>query len=89
MLTRDIVSAVNTTVDKVQIVNFNVSTANIVAVVVLLLGSNVWVDVVEGAVRMHPVLVQIVCTPISHSLANWQLIIVLLELVIVAAVDVA
>lgn len=84
-----LVSIVDAAVDKVQVVDFDVATAQVVGVLILLLCHDVGIDVVEGTVRVQAILVQIVRPPISHSLAHRQLIVIVLELVIIAAINVA
>lgn len=90
VLVRDLISTIDAAVDEVQIVYFDVvASAQIVRVLILLLRHDVGVDVVEWAVRVQTVLVQVVRPPISHSLAGRHFVVVVLELVIVAAVDIA
>lgn len=86
----DFISVINAAVYQVQVVHFDVSSAKIVRVLILLLGHNVGIDVVvERAVGMETVFVQVVRSSISHSLADWHFIFIVLELVIIATVDVA
>lgn len=82
VLVGDLIAAVDASVDQVQVVHFDVASAEIVRVL------DVRVDVVVRAVRMESVLVQVVCPTISHSLAYWHLIFVVLKLVIITTVDI-
>lgn len=77
---------VDASIDKVEVVNFYVAGPDIVRVLVLL-RHDVGVDIIEWTVGMESVLVEIIRP--SHSLADWTFIVVVLEFVIVAAVDVA
>lgn len=84
-----VVPTVDATVDQIEIVDFDVASSHVVGVLILLLGHDIGTNVVVGTVRVDSVLVQVVCAPVSRSLADWHLIFILLELVVVAAVDVA
>lgn len=81
----DLKATLDTVINEIQIVDFS---HVVVGALILLLRHDVGTDVPEGTIRMQTMLVEIVRSSITHSLANWHFAIVL-ELVIVAAVDVA